>query len=225
MLDVAGIIARAATVALILLAGTTALTTHVFSSSALAQEKFDVGYATKVLFMAVDKNDLPGVRAAIEGGANIEAVNPLGMQAVDIAVDRGYYDIAHYLISVRALFAEKAKNNPPVSVANAPTPVPAEEWAARVTPPTNETIIVEAPASIPAKTPIETPVETVIAVTPETKPEETKPEETKPELPVVEKVEQQTLMAEAPVSKELTTPSIPISRPAITPAPAMAPTT
>ncbi|MDH5489953.1 MAG: ankyrin repeat domain-containing protein, partial [Rhodospirillaceae bacterium] len=101
-----------------------------------AQSTAESEYATKVLFMAVDKNDLPGVRAAIEGGADIEAVNPLGMQAVDIAVDRGYYDIAHYLISVRSQLAEKSKNNPAV-ISSAP-PAPADDWAARVTPPAPE---------------------------------------------------------------------------------------
>ncbi|MCK5167632.1 MAG: ankyrin repeat domain-containing protein, partial [Rhodospirillaceae bacterium] len=199
-----------------------------------AQEQFDTDYATKVLFMAVDKNDLPGVRAAIEGGANVEAVNTLGMQAVDIAVDRGYYDIAHYLISVRTLLAEKAKNNPPVAQAIAPTPAPAEEWAARVTAP-NETIVVEAPTETPAESQTETlakplaetqteiPAETVVAVTPAPKPEGPKPEAPKPELPVVEKVEPQTLVAEAPMPKEIATPPVPLPRPTITPA--IAPTT
>lgn len=57
--------------------------------------------ATQVLFLAVEKNDLPGVQAAINGGADITARQINGMQAVDLAIERGYFDIAHYLISVR----------------------------------------------------------------------------------------------------------------------------
>ena len=57
--------------------------------------------ATQVLFLAVEKNDLPGVQAAINGGADIMARQINGMQAVDLAIERGYFDIAHYLISVR----------------------------------------------------------------------------------------------------------------------------
>lgn len=57
--------------------------------------------ATQVLFLAVEKNDLPGVQAAVNGGADITARQINGMQAVDLAIERGYFDIAHYLISVR----------------------------------------------------------------------------------------------------------------------------
>lgn len=56
---------------------------------------------TQVLFLAVDKNDLPGVQAAITGGADVSARDFNGMQAVDLAIERGYFDIAHYLISIR----------------------------------------------------------------------------------------------------------------------------
>ncbi|MDH5189612.1 MAG: hypothetical protein OEW37_11750, partial [Rhodospirillaceae bacterium] len=125
------------------------------ATSPYAQTQAESEYATKVLFMAVDKNDLPGVRAAIEGGANVEAVNPLGMQAVDIAVDRGYYDIAHYLISVRSQLAEKSRNNP-AALSSAPQ-APAEEWAARVTPPAQEEIAEAKPqATIADDEPINT---------------------------------------------------------------------
>lgn len=67
-------------------------------SQALAQSQ---DFATRALFMAVDKDDLPGVRAAIEGGADVEARGFNGMQAVDLAIEQGHFDIAHYLISVR----------------------------------------------------------------------------------------------------------------------------
>lgn len=57
--------------------------------------------ATQALFLAVDRNDLPGVQAAIDAGANLDAREINGMQPVDLAIERGYFDIAHFLISVR----------------------------------------------------------------------------------------------------------------------------
>ena len=57
--------------------------------------------ATQELFLAVDRNDLAAVRAAIDKGADVEARDYTGTQPVDMAIDRGYFDIAHYLISVR----------------------------------------------------------------------------------------------------------------------------
>lgn len=49
----------------------------------------------------MDRNDLAAVRAAIDKGADVEARDYTGTQPVDMAIDRGYFDIAHYLISVR----------------------------------------------------------------------------------------------------------------------------
>lgn len=57
--------------------------------------------ATQALFLAVDRNDLPGVREAVDKGADIEARDFTGIQPVDMAIDRGYFEIARYLISVR----------------------------------------------------------------------------------------------------------------------------
>ncbi|MFC1673175.1 ankyrin repeat domain-containing protein, partial [Pseudomonadota bacterium] len=85
--------------------------------AAQAQEPQDLDRANQALFMAVDRNDLPGVRAAIQAGADIEATGYSSMPAVDLAIDRGYFDIAHYLISVRN--ARAAGDKPP-----APTPSP-----------------------------------------------------------------------------------------------------
>jgi len=68
-------------------------------SQARAQQLPDA--ATQELFLAVDRNDLIAVRAAVDKGADIEARDYTGTQPVDMAIDRGYFDIAHYLISVR----------------------------------------------------------------------------------------------------------------------------
>lgn len=56
---------------------------------------------THRLFTAVHKNDLAGVQIAVADGADIQVRNRLGLTALDLAVDKGHFEIAHYLISVR----------------------------------------------------------------------------------------------------------------------------
>lgn len=57
--------------------------------------------ATQQLFEAVQTSDLPAVQASIAAGADINARNRWGMTPTDIAIDRGNYRIAHFLVSVR----------------------------------------------------------------------------------------------------------------------------
>ena len=57
--------------------------------------------ATQRLFEAVFGNDLAAVQSAVTAGADINARNDWGVTATDLAVDRGYFEIAHYLLSVR----------------------------------------------------------------------------------------------------------------------------
>jgi hypothetical protein len=57
--------------------------------------------ATRRLFAAVQTNDFPSVQQSIAAGADVEARNPWGVSAADLAVDKGYFRIAHYLVSVR----------------------------------------------------------------------------------------------------------------------------
>lgn len=57
--------------------------------------------ATRQLFQAVQNDDLPAAQASISSGADIDARNRWGMTPTDIAIDRGYYRIAHFLVSVR----------------------------------------------------------------------------------------------------------------------------
>jgi hypothetical protein len=52
------------------------------------------------LFEAVERNDLSAVRATVADGARIEARSPFGMRPVDLAIDKGHYEIAHYLLSL-----------------------------------------------------------------------------------------------------------------------------
>jgi hypothetical protein len=53
------------------------------------------------LFAAVEGNDLPAAQQAIAAGADIEARNAWGATPAEVAVDKGYYRIAHYLVSIR----------------------------------------------------------------------------------------------------------------------------
>lgn len=76
-----------------------ALIFMTFTAPALAQQ--ELSGATKELFLAVERNDLPGVQAAINKGADLQAQDYSGTQAVDVAIDQGFFKIAHYLISVR----------------------------------------------------------------------------------------------------------------------------
>ena len=92
--------------------------------SAVAQT---ISPSTERLFDAVWADDLGRVKAAITAGANISAVNELGVRPVDMAVDRGHYEIAHYLLSV-----EKQRRD---AATQEPKPTPVERLVARsVTP-------------------------------------------------------------------------------------------
>ncbi len=56
---------------------------------------------TRKLFDAVWQNNLPEVQAAIGEGADPSAHNENGLSAVDIAVDKGYFEIAHYILAAQ----------------------------------------------------------------------------------------------------------------------------
>lgn len=64
--------------------------------------------ATRQLFNAVQANDFPAVQTSIAAGADVDARNPWGNTAADVAVDKGYFRIAHYLVSIRN-FQHKAE--------------------------------------------------------------------------------------------------------------------
>ena len=59
--------------------------------------------ATLRLFKSVELNDIAGIKSSIEAGADLFAENDLGMTAADLAVDKGHFIIAHYLLSKRML--------------------------------------------------------------------------------------------------------------------------
>lgn len=53
------------------------------------------------LFDAVYANDLPAVQTSIGAGANPDVRNRWGLSSLDVAIAKGYYDIAHFLSSAR----------------------------------------------------------------------------------------------------------------------------
>ncbi|MBT7943700.1 MAG: hypothetical protein HN719_10130, partial [Alphaproteobacteria bacterium] len=59
--------------------------------------------ATLRMFKAVELNDMPGVKSSIDNKADLFAENDEGMTAADLAVDKGHFIIAHYLLSRRML--------------------------------------------------------------------------------------------------------------------------
>lgn len=55
---------------------------------------------TLALFDAVERNDFDTVRRSVAEGARIEFRSSFGMRPVDLAIERGHYEIAHYLLSL-----------------------------------------------------------------------------------------------------------------------------
>ncbi|MBC8337434.1 MAG: ankyrin repeat domain-containing protein [Alphaproteobacteria bacterium] len=76
-----------------------------------------LGKVTIDLFKAVELNDMASVKTSIEAGADLFAANELGMTAADLAVDKGHFIIAHYLLSRRML-----GQTPPIALLPGKTP-------------------------------------------------------------------------------------------------------
>lgn len=57
--------------------------------------------ATRTLFEAVHTNDFAAAEAAVAAGANVDAKNRWNLTPVELAIDKGYFRIAHFLVSVR----------------------------------------------------------------------------------------------------------------------------
>ena len=53
------------------------------------------------LFNAVDSNNLALVRSIISAGANIRATNDEGLTPAGLAVEKGYFNIAHYILGIK----------------------------------------------------------------------------------------------------------------------------
>jgi hypothetical protein len=57
--------------------------------------------ATQMLFEAVQTNDFAGTEAAVSAGASVDARDRWNITPIELAIDRGYFRIAHFLVSVR----------------------------------------------------------------------------------------------------------------------------
>jgi len=62
----------------------------------------ELSKVTQDLFQAVQVNDMGAVKTAITAGADLSARNPAGMTPADLAVDKGHFIIAHFLLSARS---------------------------------------------------------------------------------------------------------------------------
>jgi hypothetical protein len=69
---------------------------------------------TKRLFQAVDVNDIGAAKKAIAAGADLTARNATGMTPADLAVDKGHFIIAHYLLSERGTRKTARRNTTPL---------------------------------------------------------------------------------------------------------------
>ncbi len=86
--------------------------------------------ATDRLFRAVRNNDLGMAQSSVAAGGDVNATNALGITPVDMAVDKGFFDIAHFLLSIRNQEQFSKTTTPPVSL----PPVKVESSAAPLSP-------------------------------------------------------------------------------------------
>lgn len=120
----------------------------------------DPSTMTRALFEAVEKNDLGAVRAAVADGARIEARSPFGMRPVDLAIDKGHYEIAHYLLSLHNV--REAANAAGGEGATPPNPLKATEGGT----PTSDTAAGLSPQPLPPPPPaVEPPSPAEVLVT------------------------------------------------------------
>ena len=79
---------------------TVAGTTGFAGDSQAASSATSTDKATRDLFQAVYANDLPKAQLSVGDGANVDARDRWGMTPTEIAIDRGNYRIAHFLVSI-----------------------------------------------------------------------------------------------------------------------------
>lgn len=71
------------------------------SAPSFAQQNADIAALNARLFEAVRGNDIATVRSSLTNGADPMAVDANGQTPAGIAIDRGYYPIAHHILGVR----------------------------------------------------------------------------------------------------------------------------
>lgn len=82
--------------------------------AAPAQES-NVAQATEELFDAVHAKDFAAVQASVAAGADVEASDRWGMTPMELAIDKGYFEIGHYLVAVRNFNRSKEEQRPAVT--------------------------------------------------------------------------------------------------------------
>ena len=61
----------------------------------------EISALNKRLFAAVDANNLSTVRTVLTAGASPTAVNEDGLTSAGLAIEKGYFDMAHFILAVR----------------------------------------------------------------------------------------------------------------------------
>jgi hypothetical protein len=108
-------------VALCAVVGAAALTGQP-AAPAFAQSG-DLDTTTQKLFDAVHSKDFAAAQASVEAGAYVDVPGRWGMTAIELAVDKGYFKIAHYLVAVRN-FNSGSKEEKSKAVATPAAPAP-----------------------------------------------------------------------------------------------------
>ncbi|MBI4183389.1 MAG: ankyrin repeat domain-containing protein [Proteobacteria bacterium] len=97
---------------LALTAGTPAAEAFAQAAPARAAQPAELGTratATNDLFGAIARNNLDEAKGAVLAGADLGARNAFGLTPIEVAVDRGHYEIVFYLLSVRNSRAAQAE--------------------------------------------------------------------------------------------------------------------
>ena len=95
------VLSRAMICASVLMASALAAAPVLAQQSGPAAGQQQSGDATRSLFDAVQANDLAAVQASIAAGADPTAKDQWGLTPIDLAIDKSYFDVAHFLLSVR----------------------------------------------------------------------------------------------------------------------------
>lgn len=113
---------------------------------AIAADAADAQRATQQLFDAIRANNVAAVEASLAAGANPDATDRWGVKAVDLAVDKGYYRIAHVITAARHT-ARTAPSTAPQASAIAPATAATKATAAARRSPSTQAASDNAPAA------------------------------------------------------------------------------
>ncbi|MEE9317662.1 MAG: hypothetical protein V3U48_05170, partial [Rhodospirillales bacterium] len=102
---------RAFSAVLVVALGFALAVAPIVASRGLAAEKLSP--ATIALFDAVRTNDLAAVKRSLLEGADVRALNVSRRNPIDLAVDKGYFPIAHYLLAWRKQRTSEIRPVPP----------------------------------------------------------------------------------------------------------------